>query len=112
MKLARKSNEHLKQAWRHYLADEFHQFCLDIWMYGEFDFFLDMLLFLKKRYRSETMQEGTYHHMVDLYFDKEYNKNLLNPNLGEPRWDKYEWAMREAPKGKRISISDMFKDNG
>jgi hypothetical protein len=112
VKIARKSNEHLKQAFRHWLAGDFHQLCLDIWNYGEFDFFLDMLLMLRKRYKSEEMQSGTYFHMVEIYFDKYYNPNLLNPNLGEPRWDKYEWAMREAPKGKRISISDIFKDNG
>ena len=85
-----------------------HQFCLDVHYYGEFDFFLDMCVMLQ-RTKSEYMASAEYQAMVETYCDKQYNPNLLKPRIDEPRKDKYEWALTEPAKGKRISISDMFK---
>ncbi len=118
MKLARKSNDHLKQAYNHYLLGIYIsekwlcQFCLDVWYYGYFDFFIDVLGLLSKKCLSADGQHERFIDMVDIYFSEKYNPNLNIPHDGEPRVDKYEWALKEAPKGKRISISDIFKDNG
>ncbi len=106
MRIPYKSKFHLRSAFRHYLREGYYQFCLDAWYYGEFDFFIDMLGLLQRHYKSEFIRSGTYQHMVEIYYNEKWNPNLHNPNNGEPRPDRYGWALKEE---KSFNLSDILK---
>jgi hypothetical protein len=89
MRLAAKSKEHIR-----YARDLFHTgrwvaMCNEIWAYGEFDFFYDLLRHLQYKYKSELYRAQVYNEIVEIFFSPMYNANLMNPQQGEPRRDKW-----------------------
>jgi len=89
MRLVSKNRELVKHIRNLFLTGNFHEMCNEIWYYGEFDFFYDFCRHLQYRYKDEQHRHDMYMWILDIYFNKHYNANLMNPIDGEPRRDNY-----------------------
>jgi len=69
-----KNREELISIHEEYLQGHFISVVNKIRLYGEFEFFKDITLFLKDRYKSETLKHQTFLHYNELYFE---NLNIV-----------------------------------
>jgi hypothetical protein len=65
-----KDRESLLTIHEEYLQGHFITVVNKIGLYGEFDFFKDIALFLRDKYKSETLKHGSYWHYYHLYFEQ------------------------------------------
>jgi len=89
MRLKSKNKDYVRFAHKLFRQERFFDMCNIIWCYGEFDFFYDYCQHLKYKFKSDWMRDYYYYGVVNIYFDKHYNPNLLNPIQGEPRKDSW-----------------------
>ncbi len=54
--------------YENYLTKRWFTMCNQIREYGEFEFFRDILVFCRHRYKSEQYRHDIYWHLYELYF--------------------------------------------
>ena len=89
MRLKSKNKDIVRHIHRLFMQESFYEMCNEIWYYGEFDFFYDYLRHIKYKYKDEGHRHWCYTHMTDIFFNKHYNANLLNPISGDERKNDY-----------------------
>ena len=89
MRLASKDKEHIRYIRHLFLQGKWIEMCNEIWYYGEFDFAYDFLRHVQYKYKNEHYASSMYREIVDIYFSGQYNPNLMNPQDGEPRKDRW-----------------------
>jgi len=89
MRLAAKDKERVKYIRQLYLQGRWIHMCNEIWAYGEFDWAFDFLKHLQYKYKSEEYRSAIYQEIIEIYFNPMYNANLMNPQEGVPRRDKW-----------------------
>jgi len=53
----------------YYLLQNYREVFLGIKLYGDFEFFRDMAIYLRHRYNNETLKQKTYEFFIDLYYN-------------------------------------------
>lgn len=64
-----KNYEKIQTIYDEYLQQNFFTVASNIKPYGEFRFFLDLLIYLRHKYRSEHHRHYVYDHFVELYYE-------------------------------------------
>jgi len=107
MRLKSKNKDIVRHIHRLIMQRNFYEVCNEIWYYGEFDFFYDYCRHLQYKFKGDTLRHFYYMTAIDVFFDKHYNANLMNPSEGEPRRDSY----LDFFLGKEIkSIKELMKN--